>query len=55
LPLTARSGRRALQARLSTLGFTVDPVRLGDVFRRFKSLADGRTIVGDEDLIRLMS
>lgn len=55
LPLTARSGRRALEARLRQLGFVVDTSRLGEIFSQFKIVADRCTIVGDDDLIRMMS
>ncbi len=55
LPLTARSGRRALEVRLQTMGFHVEPSRLADLFRRFKVIADEMPIVGDEELTRLMT
>ncbi|PKP69329.1 MAG: 2-isopropylmalate synthase [Alphaproteobacteria bacterium HGW-Alphaproteobacteria-4] len=49
------SGRAALRAKLSDLGFDLADNQLGDVFVRFKALADRKKEVYDDDLIALMS
>jgi 2-isopropylmalate synthase len=54
LPLTARSGRRALEARMTSLGFAMDSAALAKFFQRFKAAADQKPILGDDDLVRLM-
>ncbi len=48
------SGRAALRAKLKDLGFEVGDNQLKDVFVRFKSLADRKKEVFDEDLVALM-
>ena len=49
------SGRAALRAKLSDLGYDLADNQLGDVFVRFKALADRKKEVYDDDLIALMS
>ncbi|UWQ09431.1 2-isopropylmalate synthase [Aliiroseovarius crassostreae] len=55
LPLGKHSGRAALKAKLSDLGFDVGDNQLKDVFVRFKDLADSKKEVFDEDIIALMT
>ncbi len=50
LPLTARSGRRALESKLSTMGIKIGPEKMGRAFQWFKSMADTKTIVEESDL-----
>lgn len=47
------SGRAALRAKLSDLGFDVGDNQLKDIFVRFKALADRKKEVYDEDIIAL--
>ncbi len=54
LPLGKHSGRAALRAKLTELGFDLGDNQLKDVFVRFKDLADRKKEVFDEDLIALM-
>ena len=55
LPLGKHSGRAALKAKMSALGYDLADNQLADVFVRFKELADRKKEVFDEDLIALMS
>lgn len=48
------SGRAALRAKLKELGFDLADNQLNDVFVRFKSLADRKKEVFEDDLIALM-
>lgn len=48
--LTARSGRHALQHRLSELGFHLNEHQLDKVYERFLKVADQKKMVYDEDL-----
>ena len=48
------SGRAALRSKLKNLGFELADNQLNDVFVRFKSLADRKKEVFDDDLIALM-
>ncbi len=50
LVLGKHSGRHALRERLMQLGFDLDDSRLDQVFAQFKSLADRKKEVFDEDL-----
>lgn len=50
LVLGKHSGRHALRERLMQLGFDLDDARLDQVFVQFKSLADRKKEVFDEDL-----
>ena len=49
------SGRAALRAKLKELGFELADNQLNDVFVRFKSLADSKKEVYDDDLIALVA
>ena len=55
LVLGKHSGRAALRAKLKDLGYELADNQLGDVFVRFKELADRKKEVYDEDLIALMT
>lgn len=48
------SGRAALRAKLAELGFDLGDNQLKDVFVRFKTLADRKKEIFDEDLVALM-
>jgi 2-isopropylmalate synthase len=49
------SGRAALRSKLHDLGYDLADNQLGDVFVRFKDLADRKKEVYDEDLIALVN
>eukprot|EP00803_Ostreobium_quekettii_P009704 evm.model.scf_4479.1 EVM.evm.TU.scf_4479.1 scf_4479:83-4777(-) len=51
--LGKHSGRHALATRLNQLGFDLQDDKLTDVFQRFKSLADTKKRIQDEDLMAL--
>jgi 2-isopropylmalate synthase len=55
LPLGKHSGRAALRAKLSELGFELADNQLNDVFVRFKDLADRKKEVFDDDLMALVT
>jgi len=55
LVMGKHSGRAALRAKLSDLGYELGDNQLKDVFVRFKSLADRKKEVFDDDLIALMT
>jgi 2-isopropylmalate synthase len=55
LVLGKHSGRAALAARLTELGYSFDDAALERVFARFKALADRRKSVADADLEALVS
>lgn len=50
LVLGKHSGRHALRQRLQSMGHDVDEAAMDDVFARFKTLADKKREVHDEDL-----
>lgn len=54
LPLGKHSGRAALRAKLTELGYDMGDNELKDVFVRFKDLADRKKEVFDDDLIALI-
>ncbi len=54
LVMGKHSGRAALRAKLSELGFELGDNQLKDVFIRFKALADRKKEVYDDDLIALI-
>ncbi|WP_341367251.1 2-isopropylmalate synthase [Yoonia sp. BS5-3] len=54
LPLGKHSGRAALRAKLSELGFDLADNQLKDLFVRFKDLADRKKEVFDDDLMALV-
>ncbi|KAL3529629.1 hypothetical protein ACH5RR_008951 [Cinchona calisaya] len=49
------SGRHALKAKLLELGYDIDSKELDDLFLRFKSVAENKKSITDEDLIALVS
>jgi len=53
--LGKHSGRNALNTRLIELGYEVDEEVLNDVFKRFKTLADRKKNITDEDVLALVS
>ncbi len=55
LVMGKHSGRAALRAKLSELGYEVGDNQLSDIFVRFKDLADRKKEVYDDDLIALMA
>jgi 2-isopropylmalate synthase len=54
LVMGKHSGRAALRSKLQELGFELGDNQLGDVFVRFKELADRKKEVYDDDLIALV-
>lgn len=54
LLLTSRSGRHALETRLRQLGYKLAKKQLDEMFVKFKTLADKKRYVFDDDLIALM-
>jgi len=54
LLLTARSGRVAVAKRLGQLGHALDAGALAGYFERFKTLADKKRYVYDDDLLSLI-
>jgi 2-isopropylmalate synthase len=54
LVMGKHSGRAALRAKLSELGYELADNQLNDVFVRFKALADRKKEVYDDDLVALM-
>lgn len=54
LVMGKHSGRAALRAKLSELGYELGDNQLKDVFVRFKELADRKKEVYDDDLVALM-
>ena len=55
LVMGKHSGRAALRSKLKDLGYELGDNQLKDVFVRFKSLADRKKEVFDDDLIALMT
>ena len=54
LVMGKHSGRAALREKLAELGYVLGNNRLNDVFERYKSLADKKREVFEDDLIALM-
>ena len=54
LLLTARSGRNGVQNRLKHLGYTLSAPKLEILFAKFKTLADKKKYVFDDDLLALV-
>ncbi len=54
LPLGKLSGRHAFKNKLREMGFYLNDEELNRVFTRFKSLADRKKTVFDEDLVSLV-
>jgi 2-isopropylmalate synthase len=50
LVLGKHSGRHALRSRLQAMGYTPDDQEMDDIFARFKTLADKKREVHDDDL-----
>ncbi len=55
LVLGKHSGRAAFGSRLVELGFQVTPEELNKAFERFKSLADHKKEIRDQDIISIVS
>jgi 2-isopropylmalate synthase len=55
LPLGKHSGRAALRAKLTEMGYELADNQLKDVFVRFKDLADRKKEVFDDDLMALLT
>ncbi|MEZ5778896.1 MAG: 2-isopropylmalate synthase [Paracoccaceae bacterium] len=55
LVMGKHSGRAALRAKLKDLGYDLADNQLNDVFVRFKTLADRKKEVYDDDLVALMT
>jgi 2-isopropylmalate synthase len=55
LVMGKHSGRAALRAKLHDLGYDLADNQLGDVFVRFKTLADRKKEVYDDDLVALVA
>ena len=55
LVMGKHSGRAALRAKLTDLGYELGDNQLNDVFVRFKALADRKKEVYDDDLVALMT
>ncbi|KAK4718531.1 hypothetical protein R3W88_016869 [Solanum pinnatisectum] len=49
------SGRHALQAKMLELGYEIEGKELDDLFWRFKSVAEKKKKITDDDLVALMS
>jgi 2-isopropylmalate synthase len=54
LVLGRHSGRHAVQSRCETLGFTLSPDEIGEVYRAVISLGEHRKAIGDGDLRRIV-
>jgi 2-isopropylmalate synthase len=52
--LGKHSGRRALEHRLSALGYTLSKQGIDETYARFTELADRKKLIYDEDLIGLL-
>lgn len=55
LVLGKHSGRHALKARLTSMGYFLNEAEMDKLFERFKSLADKKKIITDADLEALIS
>jgi len=55
LVLGKHSGRAAFGARLKDLGFELDKEDLNKAFERFKSLADQKKVIKDQDIVAIVS
>ena len=52
--LGKHSGRHALQARYSELGYSLNPAELQETYKRFIELADRKKTIYDQDLLALL-
>jgi 2-isopropylmalate synthase len=50
LPLTNRSGRRALESKIQSMGLSVPAEKMAAFVERFKRFADGRARVDDNEV-----
>ncbi|GJZ57024.1 hypothetical protein Tco_0612518 [Tanacetum coccineum] len=55
LTLGKLSGRHALKSKLYELGYDYDGKELNDLFWRFKSVAETKKVITDDDLRLLVS
>ncbi|KAL7615656.1 hypothetical protein Lser_V15G02648 [Lactuca serriola] len=55
LTLGKLSGRHALKSKLFELGYDIDGKELNDLFWRFKSVAEMKKVITDDDLVALVS
>ncbi|KAK9058513.1 hypothetical protein SSX86_023355 [Deinandra increscens subsp. villosa] len=55
LTLGKLSGRHALKTKLFELGYDIEGKELNDLFWRFKSVAEMKKVITDDDLIALVS
>jgi 2-isopropylmalate synthase len=55
LVLGKHSGRNAFRSRLLALGHTLDEAALNQAFKDFKTLADQKKLINDDDLNKLVS
>uniref|UniRef100_A0A103Y0I5 2-isopropylmalate synthase n=1 Tax=Cynara cardunculus var. scolymus TaxID=59895 RepID=A0A103Y0I5_CYNCS len=55
LTLGKLSGRHALKSKLFELGYDIDGKELNDLFWRFKSVAELKKVITDDDLVALVS
>ncbi|GJW47189.1 2-isopropylmalate synthase B [Tanacetum coccineum] len=55
LTLGKLSGRHALKSKLFELGYDIDGKELNDIFWRFKSVAEMKKVITDDDLVALVS
>ncbi|XP_071690261.1 2-isopropylmalate synthase A-like [Rutidosis leptorrhynchoides] len=55
LTLGKLSGRHALKSKLFELGYDIDGRELNDLFWRFKSVAEMKKVITDDDLVALVS
>lgn len=49
------SGRNAFNSRLKALGYTLSKEHLTTAFVAFKTLADSKTVIEDEDLQQIVN
>ncbi|MET0155417.1 MAG: 2-isopropylmalate synthase [Rickettsiales bacterium] len=55
LALGKHSGRHAFRNKMEALGFVVEDEKIDDLFAKFKSMADNKKVVYDEDVIALVN
>jgi 2-isopropylmalate synthase len=55
LVLGKHSGRKALGTKLAQMGFALPQEQLNEVFKRFKSIADKKKSISDEDILALVN
>lgn len=52
--LGKHSGKHAFENRLTSLGISIDPIKLNEAFEKFKALADRKKVVSDQDIEALV-